>query len=62
MSENFTLDGVPVKIIQLENQTWEAKVGATTPTSAIFKSKPGTDEIKKLVERHRATCVVFTPK
>ena len=61
MTESFTLHGVPVKIVQLENGNWEAKVGATTATSTTFNAKPGTDEIKKLVELHKLHGVVFTP-
>jgi hypothetical protein len=57
MADNFTLHGVPVKIVQLENQKWEAKVGATTSTFATFNSKPGIDEIKKLVELPKLTRV-----
>ena len=61
MADNFTLQGVPVKIVQLESGKWEATVGATTPTSTTFKSKPGADEVKKLVERHKLNGVMFTP-
>lgn len=61
MADNLTLYGVPVKIGQLENQKWEAKVGTTTTTSASFDSKPGIDEIKKLVERYRVSRAVFAP-
>ena len=58
---NFTFDGVPVKIVQLENQKWEATVGASPQRSQRSTAKPGTDQIKKLIDLHKITRAVFTP-
>ena len=61
MADKFMIDGEPVQIVQLENQKWEAQVGASPPTVATFNSKPDTDQIKKLVDLHKVTRAVFTP-